>query len=215
LTKPKVPRLAVLSVAILGLVALTAAPAGAAPTPQAPPGEQIVLVDGAGTVSVPISGLTKQEWLDKYGASTVAPSSSGTLTSSGYASGPYGPQSFYTTGHTHWSYSCTLGCSAAFSSSTSLSEWLGDPPFNANDINASMKWWLSGIDISVQIPPGVGFTKSGSGLIWQPGDVQNTWRVSLNYSAAIHMTAFVISSVHFTDQADIRLGSSWYHVQGN
>ncbi len=216
MTKHRLLRIAVGTILVSAIGVAAAVPANAAPGPTPNPGMRIVRTDGAGTVQVPASSkVSKTDWLATYG-NTVQPMSSGTLNSSGYAPGPAGSQSFHTYGSSHWSSGCGFwSCTTTFSSNSSTADWLGSSPYNAQSINASMKWWLSGIDISVSIPAGAGFTANGSALTWMPGAVNDTWIVSLNYSAGINLNAQYINSSHFTDQADIEVGNNWYHVQGN
>jgi hypothetical protein len=181
---------------------------------------EIVKTDGAGIVSVPApSKLSKEEWLAKYGSAGGAvpmPMASGNLYSEGYAYGPAGSRSFHTYGRTHYDTSCGLvSCGATFINSSSESSWLGFSPFYADLIDASMKWWVSGINISFSLPPGVGFSRVGSGILWKPGAIEDHWIARLNYGAGIRLNGTVITGVHFTDQADIRINNAWYHVQGN
>lgn len=182
------------------------------------PGMRIVMQDGPGTVSVPANtGDTKEQWLAKYGTEDdVSTMAAGHLVSTAYASGPAGSQSFKANGYTDVSTGCgTWDCTATYRNNYAEISWLGSSPYNANTVNGSIKWWVGGVDVSPSLPSGVGFSKNGSAITWQPGAVNNTWRVTLNYSAGVEIDASYINTAYFTDQGDILLGSSWYHVQGN
>ena len=78
-----------------------------------------------------------------------------------------------------------------------------------------MKWWISGLNVTVNLPISVGFSLISNGLRYEPGTLRNTRHVGLNYQSGIGIKAFVIFSENFTAQGDILVGNSWYHVQGN
>ncbi|MDX6245267.1 MAG: hypothetical protein QOE76_2990 [Frankiales bacterium] len=102
-----------------------------------------------------------------------------------------------------------------FTNTTAAFHWYGASPYNAAKIVPSVKWWISGADVSVSLPAGAGFSGSGSAVIWAPGFVTNTWETALNYAQRVHLSAAVQYSAHFQSFADFLLGSTWYHVQGN
>jgi hypothetical protein len=210
--------------ASLGALALAVVPqqAMASAARTAPPGMKIVAVYGAGIVSVPSNAtkaMPKRQWLHKYGAGkspAIVRAAATKVTSSGYASGPAGPQSFYTYGTSEVSQTQGLiSWSEHFASNSSYSDWLGAKPFNATTVDASMSWWVSGVNVSPSLPAGVGFSAAGSGITWNPPSVNNTYYENLSYQAAVNINATHIFNGYFTDQADILLGNSWYHVQGN
>jgi hypothetical protein len=215
--------------ASLGALAMAVVPqnAMAATAVAAPPGMKIVAVDGAGTVAVPSNAtrnMPKLQWLHKYGAlkspSMKSPSfvrsAATTVTSSGWASGPAGPQSFLTSRKSNLSTSEGLiTWTEHFATNSSYSDWLGSKPFNATTVDASMSWWVSGVNVSPSLPAGAGFSSAGSGITWNPNPVNNTYYENLNYQAAVNINATHIFTGYFTDQADFLLGNSWYHVQGN
>jgi hypothetical protein len=187
---------------------------------QAPPGSTTVIRDGAGTVSVPLDkGYTKAQWIAKYGTAPdggMSTMAAGHKVSQGWASGPAGSQSFRAYGYTDWSAGCGFWtCTATFQNNYAEISWLGLNPYYANTINASMKWWVGGINVTPWLPPGAGFSTAGSSVTWQPGAINNTWQVTLNYPAGVRIDADVIYNTYFTDQGDILLGTTWYHVQGN
>lgn len=139
-----------------------------------------------------------------------------TLHSHGWKSGPAGAHSFEVAGSSQVSTSCgIITCTALYKNSHSDTYWWGANPVNAKQINASLKWWITGVNINFSLPPGAGFSRVTGGVLWKPGAVSNTWHVHLSYSSGVGIKATVIFSVFYSDQADILLGSSWYHVQGN
>jgi hypothetical protein len=205
------------------VVASQAASSETLDTPKpADPGLEIVYQEGAGTVSVPLTTSdTKEQWLAKYGppkfsgpsSTSVVSHASQVLTGEGYASGPAGNQSFRAYGATFYSLSCFWRCDATFSNNYADISWLGNyPSYNAQTIVGSMKWWLSGLNITFSVPPGVGFQQSGSGVLWQPPGVNDTWREILEYEAGVKITADYVHMVYFDAQGDILLGNHWYHV---
>jgi hypothetical protein len=196
-------------------------------TPDTPkpadPGLEIVYQEGTGTVSVPLTTSdTKEQWLAKYGPPKFfGPSSTSDvsraaqiLSGEGYASGPAGSQSFRAYGATFYSLSCGWRCKATFSNNYADISWLGNyPSYNAQMIVGSMKWWLSGFNITVSVPPGVGFERVGSGVLWEPPGVNDTWREVLEYEAGVNITADYVNTAYFSAQGDILLGNQWYHVE--
>lgn len=79
-----------------------------------------------------------------------------------------------------------------------------------------MRWVVSGLDVSVSVPFGVGFSRSGSSVTWAPPAVGNTWQLSLSRSASVHFaTPFTFYSDSFYTNADVLLGTTWYAVVGN
>ena len=85
---------------------------------------------------------------------------------------------------------------------SSYSDWLGSKPFNATTVDASMSWWVSGVNVSPSLPAGAGFSAAGSGITWNPSSVNNTYYEQLSYQAAVNINATHIFNEYFTDQAD-------------
>ena len=81
-------------------------------------------------------------------------------------------------------------------------------------IKASMKWWLNGVDITFSLPPGASFSSAGSGITWAPGQ-KTLAAVALNYPSAIELDAQILYSANYTNQADMFVGGTWWHVQGS
>jgi hypothetical protein len=135
----------------------------------------------------------------------------------------------YSSGRTnmHGSYSSVSGKTDAdvtsgweeyadFKNSSSNAYWWGGSPINAAQMDASMTWKMSGLDVSVSVPAGVSFSRSGNAVIWGPPAVANTWHVGLSRSSSVHFaTPFTFYSEYFYADADVLIGSTWYHVSGN
>lgn len=139
-----------------------------------------------------------------------------TLTSTGWANGPAGRHSFEVTGGTSVTGSCgIITCTDTFKNSHADAYWWGVTPRNAKKINASMKWWITGVNITFSLPPGAAFHPISGGVMYKPGAISNNWHQGLRYAAGVALKANIIFSDHYTDQADILVGTTWYHVQGN
>lgn len=168
----------------------------------------------SGPSSVDVSSLESQAAgsITTYAVST---SGSGTLSSTGKAAA--GGNYIQSTGQTTASVVGGLTEHIHFDNSRVTATWLGSTPFNAAQIKPSMAWWLSGVAVSVSIPPSASFSSmgSGSGVLYSPGPVFNTWNASATYSNTIDQTAFLVYGANFQTYGDVLLGSDWYHVQGN
>jgi hypothetical protein len=103
---------------------------------------------------------------------------------------------------------------ADFKNSRATAYWWGTQPENATRINASMRWWVDGIDISVNVPPGVGFSRSGSEIDWKPGPTTKPSSVeTLVHDPAVHFyTPFTFYSEHYRNDGDFLFGTTWYNV---
>lgn len=204
-------------IAALVVPGLVLVGSASAATASARPGWRVVQTDGAGTVSVPAyGGLSHAQWMARYGkplmagnGRTVGPavSGSGRIYSGGNTDG--GKARVY--GGTDYSQSNGFYVHSYFTSS-SMQAWY--TPGTAVPINASMHWWVSGVLVSFSLPPGAGFSSAGSGIVWKPGQ-RTAPSVSLNYPSTIQINSSILYSANFTDQADMFIGSTWWHVQGN
>jgi hypothetical protein len=213
------------AVAVAALAApgfMLAGPASAA-TASAPPGWRVVQTDGAGTVSVPAYGdLSYAQWMAKYGnplAAGNSPTSSSLISPDGAAASSLRIHSGGNTDHgrarvyggTNYSQSNGMYIHSYFKKS-SMEAWYTRG--KRVKINASMHWWVSGVLITFSLPPGAGFYSDGPGILYKPGQV-TAKAVYLNYPSTIQINSSVIYSADFTDEADMYIGNTWWHVQGN
>ncbi len=181
------------------------------------------VTDAGGSVTS-VSGGTaasKQAWLAAHPVSTRA----GTITPNYTISN----KELYSSGRTNMygSYSSVSGKTDAdvtsgweeyadFKNSSATVDWWGGSPVNARELQASMKWEVHGLDVSVSIPAGVGFSRSGTSITWEPPAVGNTWHETLSRSASVHFwTPFTFYSEYFWSDANVLLGTTWYYVKGN
>lgn len=103
-----------------------------------------------------------------------------------------------------------------FTNSNMTDTWYGLNPYNANSISPSMKWWLTGINVTLSVPAGASFSGSGgSAVVWAPGQSSNRWQVSGSYSQGIDISANYVWSANFQTAGDFDIGGHWYHVYGN
>lgn len=144
-------------------------------------------------------------------ASTIGAS---TLSSTGSLA--YNGSTMQTTGSTNIRWITSGIDYVTFSNSEVHDYWWGANPYNASAISPSMKWWLTGINVSISIPPGASFSGSGgSAVSYAPGPVDNTWQAHAYYSYEINENATFVYSANFQTYGDFLFGSSWYRVQGN
>lgn len=162
-------------------------------------GPSSIVLHGANNLATPYASTV--------GANSL--SSAGTL--------PFGGSTLEANGLTSITWTDYVGISyVAFYNSEVHDYWWGSSPYNANAISPSMKWWLSGINVSVSIPAGGSFSGSGgSAVVYAPGQVPNTWQANAYYSYNVNESATFVYSANFQTYGDFLFGSSWYHVQGN
>jgi len=183
---------------------------------------KIVQADGTATVAVPADNtknLSKQQWLRQYATPEVRSASSGTVgtldsSNNGCTGGPDGG-CLVASGES--SVSVTSGLfsyTAHFSNSYSEFYWLGPSPVNADRINPSVSWWVSGVNVNADIPAIIGFSAARGRITWSPVSVSDTWFTNLSYNGTLNISASIIADAYFADQADFLFGDSWYHVQG-
>jgi len=224
-----------ISLAIVPLVLVVSATGATAapPAPNIPSDEQVVWTDGVNAVTIPnLSGLTPAQWYaahrqasigakskNKTSSGIVSPNagtgSGGCFTSDGYTYGPIGSQSFYLEGETcnnlvtNW-----FGFTVHFHNSYSNSYYLNFT--NATLVNASLKWWVSGVNVSVSLPPGGTFSSTnGSDVEWTPGAVPSTWYVGLSRDANVDISATLVTRRNFLVYTDFLVSNHWYHAEGN
>ncbi len=106
-----------------------------------------------------------------------------------------------------------VGETMTFTKSSSDNWWTGSG--TPKEIDGSEKWWLSGVDVTISIPPAVGFSGAGSAITWNPSEVANTTAEQLNWPGAIKESALLVYDGYYTNQADMLIGSTWWHVQGS
>ncbi|MFF0122268.1 hypothetical protein ACWD8I_06270 [Micromonospora arida] len=191
------------------------APASADPAPVgSDSGYVIVEQDGAGVVSVPDTSLEtakeKEAWLAErdQGLQTSAT----TLKSNGSksVSGGY----LNVVGSSSLTSGCgVFSCWRKFGSNWGDFSWIGSG--NISTIQGSLKWWLSGVNVSFSLPAGAGFSAAGSGIVWEPAALNNAWHEHLDYSAKVQLNATIVNNAYFTAQGDFLKGGTWYHVQGD
>jgi hypothetical protein len=105
---------------------------------------------------------------------------------------------------------------ADFKNSSATADWWGSNPVNARYIQASMTWKVSGLDVSVTVPTGAAFSRSGNSVTWEPPAIANTWEETLSRSTSVHFaTPFTFYSEGFEADANVLLGTTWYYVQGD
>jgi hypothetical protein len=197
--------LSCVAAAVAALVApgfVLVGPASAA-TASGPPGWQVVQTDGAGTVSVPAYGDLAPSLISQDAATTAG----SRIRSGGNAD--HGRARVY--GGTNYSQSNGVYVHSYFKKS-SMEAWYTRG--KRVKINASMHWWVSGLLIRFTLPPGAGFYSDGPGILYKPGQV-TAKAVYLNYPSTIQINSSVLYSANFTDEADMYIGNTWWHVQGN
>jgi hypothetical protein len=182
---------------------------------EAAPGYRIVARDGEGSIAIPVETESKEEWLEKYGTPDVGITAE-TIRSNGSAS--YGRDARRWTinavGYSTVNNGCgTLICYRKFTKSSGDFSYIG--PGNLSQIRGSLKWWISGVNVSFSLPVGVGFSAAGSGIQWEPDAVSNTWREQLNYPGLVQINANIISGTNFQVNGAYRKGTAWYYVVGS
>jgi len=182
-------------------------------------------VDG-GTVTSTSGGTaaSKQAWLNNElnkKTATAAPLVRPNYTVSNkelYSSGSTNMAGSYSTVSAATDADVTSGLEeyADFINSSSNAFWEGSSPVNAQQMSPSMEWVVSGLDVSVSVPVGVGFTRSGSSVTWAPGSISNTWQAYMTRTASVHFaTPFTFYSDNFHSDCSVLIGNHWYVVVGN
>lgn len=210
-------------VAVLAAPGFVLAGPASAKTASGPPGWQVIRTDGTGTVSVPAyGGLSHAQWMAEYGNPPMAGNGSTRISQTKTDVTAASGSRIYSGGNTDGGKARVYGGSNysqsngtyvhSYFSSSSMEAWY--TPGTKVPINASMHWWVSGVLITFSLPPGAGFSSAGSGIIWKPGQV-TTNAVYLNYPSTIQINSSILYDAYFTDQADMYIGNTWWHVQGN
>ena len=175
----------------------------------------------AWTAAHPVSGsdATDPSSLALHPSNTVVTPYASTIGSSSLSSTgslPYNGSTMEATGSTNLSWTTNLLDYVAFSNSAVHDYWWGGSPYMANAISPLMKWWLTGISVSVSIPLGVAFSGAGgSAVIYAPGSVLDNWQAHAFYPYNVNESAALVWSANFQTYGDFLFGSSWYRVQGN
>lgn len=230
---------------LIAMAALALPPAAEAADFNAdvPNGYQLQATDTGGQVLVPsVSVPNKAAWLRAhpvFGADQVMPSSvtqpmrgqhataadqvttMGSTVGNSYISsvgtGPYNNATMLVDGRTSLAWlGYSLFTTVRFTNSRVTNIWLGSTPATAQKIKPVMRWWLTGINLSVGVPLSAGLSlASGNVVTYNPGSVANTWQAAAVYPQAIDMNAAFVWSANFQASGDFMFGGTWYHVEGN
>lgn len=103
-----------------------------------------------------------------------------------------------------------FGATWVFSNSVSNNDWLGNSPSNASYLNGEFDWWVNGIDVSVSIPPSIGFSGSNNEVVWRPGEISNYWQYNMNSPENVNIWALETNSVNINASASYWLYGYWY-----
>jgi hypothetical protein len=214
----RVAMIAILSTSFFSGIAAPSAMAATTKTP--PPGWQYATTSIGGQVLVPSETVTgdKEAWLAAHPISSHSGSvtpMSGT-TSDGYiysaASLKVSGSDIHASGHTQVT-SYYAQTQFVFRDSNVIDSWDGSG--NPTAISPSMKWWINGVGVSVQIPAGVGFGGGGSAVTYAPGAVSGYSYASADYSYGIVEWCAIADTTNFQSYGDFLFGNSWYRVNGN
>jgi len=138
------------------------------------------LTSSPGTSSMTVQGGTKQKVTT---AATLSASNSiQTCPPGGQCSSTGVWFSTTVNGSSGWVATITFG------PGQSQGAWWGCCPWNADAMYLSDNWSVAGLAVSVSIPPGVGFSGSGSSAGWS-GSVSNQWLIN-HYFNGIQFTSW-------------------------
>lgn len=122
---------------------------------------------------------------------------------------------FVASGSSRGNASCGWEDYLDFTSSNGTACWLGtSPAFYTTQIANTLKWWVSGIAISVSIPPSVGFGSLGSGIEYAPGAVATPggYCATTNAYTTIHEAGAAINNAYYSVSSTLWIGTSSYLV---
>lgn len=184
--------------------------------PNANPGDKAAWIAANPGIGSNVKG---QSSLILHGSNNLATPYASTLLGNSLSSTgslAYGNSTIEATGSTNIALDQYLGISyVAFSNSVVTDYWWGSNPTNAIKISPSMKWWLSGINVSISIPGSLGFSGAGSAVVYAPGPVDNTWQASAYDAYNVNESATFVYGIDFQTYGDFLFGTAWHHVEGN
>ena len=104
-----------------------------------------------------------------------------------------------------------------FCSNSATFIWWGDEPsYNWQSYAPAFNWTQTGIDISVSVPPGIGFSGGSDDVTWSGGQGgSGRWSGTISYQQKVGFSAVVADTAKFESTAAIWLGGNSYGVSAN
>lgn len=140
-------------------------------------------------------------------------------TLSAYASRPTCPPGGQCSSTGVWFSTTVTGTSGwvatiKFGPGSSQGAWWGCCPWNADVMYLSDNWSVSGLAISVNIPPGIGFSSQGSSASWS-GQVSNKWLIYHSFDGIQFTSWWALCCPSETAQTTSQFGGYFFTATAN
>lgn len=90
--------------------------------------------------------------------------------------------------------------------------WGSTPAVDWSSIDPSLSWNISGLNVSLYVPAGVGFSGAGGTITLQAGGGPSGWETSLSYAQAVHDSATITDTCGSTGTATMWIGGNGYGI---
>lgn len=110
-----------------------------------------------------------------------------------------------------WTNAINFECSST--STVGQFYWWGSTPaLYWSAIDPSLSWNISGLNVSLYVPAGVGFSGAGGTITLQGGQAPSGWETSLTYAQAIQDSANLTDTCGSTATATMWIGGNGYGI---